>query len=58
MDKMISPKLNPMIFKNKDQINLENISKIPILINNNPLNFKVTNTYFVDSSGFGQEDEI
>ena len=56
---MNKPQINPITFKTQEDINnIEMLKKIPLLINEDPENYKKTNTFFVDSSGFGQEDEI
>ena len=50
-------KLKPQLFKTQNDITIDSVRKIPLLISDEIIGFKKTETFFVDSSGFGDEFE-
>ena len=48
----------PLLFKTKEEITFENMRKIPLILTKEINGYENTNTFFVDSSGFGQEGEM
>ena len=47
----------PYLFKTKESITIENIRRLPLIPQTEINGFEYIQNYFVDSSGFGQENE-
>lgn len=49
--------MKPYLFKSKEDITIDKIRKLPVVSGTEINGYEYIQNYFVDSSGFGQEDE-